>query len=119
MMISRLVVPCVVTAICSVSSVVGEDEPLFLKPINVTVPPIASDLSVRYDYDIVYVRARRAGDTVHKRFYSDFSTGQARISALPWCEAASRGQAEADEAPTFLSVRTAASLTGMSLPKNQ
>ena len=25
------------------------------------------------DYDIVYVRARREGDKVHKRFYTDFS----------------------------------------------
>src|SRR5262249_3533531 len=27
----------------------------------------------KYDYDIVYVRAKRAGDKVHKRFYTDFS----------------------------------------------
>jgi hypothetical protein len=26
---------------------------------------------VRYDYDIVYVRAKRAGDKVHKRYYTD------------------------------------------------
>jgi hypothetical protein len=48
-------------------------EPLFLNNIGVEVPPIASDKSVRFDYDIVYVRARRAGDKVHKRFYTDFS----------------------------------------------
>ncbi|MBI3857170.1 MAG: FecR domain-containing protein, partial [Planctomycetes bacterium] len=48
-------------------------EKLFLEPIKVEVPPIASDPSVKYDYDIVYVRARRAGDEVHKRFYTDFS----------------------------------------------
>jgi hypothetical protein len=48
-------------------------EKLFLEPINVKVPPIASDPSVKLDYDIVYVRARRAGDEVHKRFYTDFS----------------------------------------------
>jgi hypothetical protein len=30
--------------------------------------------SVKYDYDIVYVRARRAGDKVHKRFYTDIAT---------------------------------------------
>ena len=28
---------------------------------------------MKYDYDIVYVRAQRAGDKVHKRFYTDFS----------------------------------------------
>src|ERR1051325_802320 len=36
-------------------------------------PRISTDKSVRYDYDIVYVRAPRAGDKVHKRFYTDFS----------------------------------------------
>src|SRR4029434_5537850 len=35
--------------------------------------PIASDPSVGYDYDIAYVRARRAGDEVHKRFYTDIA----------------------------------------------
>src|SRR5262245_50447030 len=48
-------------------------EPLFLDPINVKVPHITTDRSVRYDYDIVYVRALRAGDKVHKRYYTDFS----------------------------------------------
>ncbi|HLW65320.1 MAG TPA: hypothetical protein VKS79_08375 [Gemmataceae bacterium] len=48
-------------------------EPLFLDPINVNIPHISTDKSVKYDYDIVYVRALRAGDKVHKRFYTDFS----------------------------------------------
>ncbi len=48
-------------------------EKLFLDPIQVEVPPLSSDPSVKVDYDIVYVRARRAGDKVHKRFYTDFS----------------------------------------------
>src|SRR5580765_5760050 len=51
----------------------AEDEPLFTQKLNVNPPPIAQDPSVKYDYDIVYVRARRAGDKVHKRFYTDFS----------------------------------------------
>jgi hypothetical protein len=46
---------------------------LYLDPINVNVPHISTDNSVTYDYDIVYVRALRAGDKVHKRFYTDFS----------------------------------------------
>jgi hypothetical protein len=41
--------------------------------VDVTPQPIASDASVRYDYDIVYVRARRAGDQTHKRFYTDIA----------------------------------------------
>ncbi len=49
-------------------------EQLFLDPINVTVPPISTDKTIKYDYDIVYVRAPRAGDKVHKRFFTDFSS---------------------------------------------
>jgi len=36
--------------------------PSFLGPINVNVPPIATDKTIKYDYDIVYVRAPRKGD---------------------------------------------------------
>ncbi len=45
----------------------------YLDAINVTVPAISTDKTVRYDYDIVYVRARRAGDKIAKRFFTDFS----------------------------------------------
>jgi hypothetical protein len=48
-------------------------EKLYLEPVRTDVPPLASDPSVKLDYDIVYVRARRAGDDLHKRFYTDFS----------------------------------------------
>jgi hypothetical protein len=37
-------------------------EELFLDPINVNVPHIATDKNVKYDYDIVYVRTPRKGD---------------------------------------------------------
>jgi len=37
-------------------------EELYPDPINVTPPPVASDKSVKLDYDIVYVRAPRKGD---------------------------------------------------------
>ncbi len=49
-------------------------ERLFLEKLNVTPPHISTDKSIKYDYDIVYVRARRAGDKVHKRFYTDIAT---------------------------------------------
>src|SRR5262245_14685309 len=48
-------------------------EPLFTSSINVIVPHISTDKSVTHDYDIVYVRADRAGDENHKRFFTDFS----------------------------------------------
>jgi hypothetical protein len=50
-----------------------EREPLYQNALDVVPKPIADDKSVRYDYDIVYVRARREGDEIHKRFYTDFS----------------------------------------------
>src|SRR5262245_54899247 len=45
----------------------------FPKPLNVDIPHISTDKSIKYDYDIVYVRAKRAGDKVHKRYFTDFS----------------------------------------------
>jgi hypothetical protein len=38
------------------------------------VPHIRTDKSVKIDYDIAYVRAPRAGDKTHKRFFTDFSS---------------------------------------------
>jgi hypothetical protein len=48
-------------------------EPLFSNNLNTDIKPIGTDKSVKWDYDIVYVRAPRWGDEVHKRFYTDFS----------------------------------------------
>src|SRR3954464_8667244 len=56
------------------SAPAAEKEPTFPGKLNVFVPHIATDKTVKYDYDIVYVRARRAGDKVHKRFYTDIAT---------------------------------------------
>jgi hypothetical protein len=39
-----------------------QKEKLFLEPLNVTVPHISTDKSVKYNYDIVYVRTPRKGD---------------------------------------------------------
>jgi hypothetical protein len=71
---SRMASVCVGTLLVAlgVGSAIGQ-EPLFPKTLDVQPRPIASDPEVVYDYDIVYVRARRAGDTVHKRYYTDFS----------------------------------------------
>lgn len=55
-------------------SVHAEEELLFTRQLDVTPKPIASDPSVRYDFDLVYVRAARAGDVVHKRYYTDIAT---------------------------------------------
>lgn len=64
---------CVIVLAATVS---GQERKLAdpgTKPINVAVPHVSTDDSVKIDYDIVYVRARRAGDQIHKRFYTDFS----------------------------------------------
>jgi len=61
-------------AACLLWSTARGQEQRFTEPVNVEVPPISSNPSIRYDYDIVYVRAPRAGDKVHKRFYLDFSS---------------------------------------------
>jgi mono/diheme cytochrome c family protein len=70
--------PVVVLSVLAVTAVTltgQEKKPkLYLDPIDVKVPHISTDRTVNYDYDIVYVRARRAGDKVHKRFFTDFST---------------------------------------------
>jgi len=50
------------------AAVVAQDTPLYPDPINMTVPPIGSDDTVEYDYDIVYVRAPRKGDDTNTRW---------------------------------------------------
>lgn len=58
----------------SVSTLSAQKEPKhYTEKLNVNVPKISTDKSVKYDYDIVYVRAGRAGDEIHKRYYTDFS----------------------------------------------
>jgi hypothetical protein len=47
-----------------VSLASGQPQPDGSGPINVTPKPVASDKSVKLDYDIVYVRAPRKGDAV-------------------------------------------------------
>ena len=56
----------------SVAAAAPDDEAA-IGPLDVTPKPIAGDTSVRYDYEIVYVRAGRAGDTTHKRFFTDIA----------------------------------------------
>ncbi|NIP96361.1 MAG: hypothetical protein GWO24_24175, partial [Akkermansiaceae bacterium] len=52
----------------------AQDEPLFPDRIGVEIRSIRAEPGVNYDYDIVYVRAPRAGDKLHRRFYLDFSS---------------------------------------------
>ena len=51
-----------VAALAAAAAPADDKEPLFPQRLNVNPPPIASDKTVRYDYDIVYVRAPRKGD---------------------------------------------------------
>jgi hypothetical protein len=63
---------CVLVSLLSSASV-AQDEPLFKETLDVNVPHVSTDPSVKVDYDIVYVRADRAGDKIHKRYFTDFS----------------------------------------------
>ena len=65
--------PTVALLIATLACTAAAAEPLFRETLNVTIPHVSTDKSVRYDYDLVYVRAPRAGDEIHKRFYTDFS----------------------------------------------
>ncbi len=71
---NRLSILLVLTISANFTKAAPPNEPQFLDPINVTVPPISSDKSIHYDYDVVYCRAHRAGDVTHKRFYTEIAT---------------------------------------------
>ncbi len=45
-----------------------EKEQLFPAPIDLKIPKISDDSSIKYDYDIAYVRAPRHGDTAQSRW---------------------------------------------------
>ena len=38
------------------------------------MPHVSTDSSVKLDYDIIYIRALRAGDEVHKQFFTEIAT---------------------------------------------
>jgi hypothetical protein len=71
-MLRSLSALCVSVLLATVAT--GQEKKKYLDPINVTIPHVSTDKSVKIDYDIVYVRAKRSGDKVHKRYYTDFST---------------------------------------------
>ncbi len=57
------IVACLVNVICiSHRAHADEKEILYPDPINLNISPISSDRSIKYDYDIVYVRAPRHGN---------------------------------------------------------
>ena len=54
-----------VALVCSETKLLAEDaEVLYPEAIDLTVPLLSGDKSVRYDYPIVYVRVPRKGDDV-------------------------------------------------------
>ncbi len=70
---SRAITLFAVLSLATVA-VAQEKEKKYLDPINVKIAHFSTDKTVKLDYDIVYVRAKRAGDKIHKRFYTDFSS---------------------------------------------
>jgi hypothetical protein len=63
----------VIAALTQLPLIAQDKQPLFLDDLDVRIPHISEDESVSIAYDIVYVRADRAGNDLHKRFYTDFS----------------------------------------------
>ena len=74
-----LLVPLAVSPCPALGQQPGKDK-LFPGPLNIEPKPIAKDGSVKYDFDIVYVRAPRKGDTVSE-------LGGGRRPAQPWSRA--------------------------------
>lgn len=72
-MLSRLTVGCLMLLFSGPVLLGAEEEQRFIESLDVDIPHISTDKSINYDYDIVYVRAGRAGDEIHKRYYTDFS----------------------------------------------
>jgi hypothetical protein len=72
---------CLIVAACAVlvglnraTHIQGEPAGREPKRLNTKIPHISTDSSVKYDYDIVYIRAKRAGDKLHKRFYTEIAS---------------------------------------------
>lgn len=53
---------------CCVHVAAAEAPRLYPDPIRMDVPDVTSDASVKYDYDIVYVRAPRKGDKTNTKW---------------------------------------------------
>src|SRR5688572_17302847 len=47
---------------CGVGGLRAAEPMLYTQELSLDVPPLSTDSAVRYDYDIVYVRAPRHGD---------------------------------------------------------
>src|SRR5262245_28071378 len=71
---ARFLAPLVLIGMALSTPLSAQEKKLHKDPINVNPPHISTDKTVKYDYDIVYVRAKRAGDKIHKRFDTDFSS---------------------------------------------
>jgi hypothetical protein len=80
-MLSRLFTLFTLFALLAVAAPGNRPEDrLFTGKLKTDVPYIRTDKSVKYDFDIVYIRARRDGDRVHKRYYADIATPVTRES---------------------------------------
>ena len=56
------VLPAALLVLIAATAPADDKEPLFPDPLNVHPPHISKDPSVKYDYDIVYVRTPRKSD---------------------------------------------------------
>ncbi|MCE9533377.1 MAG: hypothetical protein K8T89_19970 [Planctomycetes bacterium] len=61
----KKLLPLLLVAVFAGLLIAQEKEPLYLEPLDVNPPHVSKDKDVKYDYDIVYVRAPRQGDKVN------------------------------------------------------
>jgi hypothetical protein len=65
---SLIVAIAAYATICCVQVAAAETPTLYPAPIRMDVPRATSDASVKYDYDIIYVRAPRKGDKTNTKW---------------------------------------------------
>ena len=65
---SRVITWSIVFLICATVGYSAEIDKRYPQPIEMDVPHISSDKSVKFDYDIVYIRTPRKGDDVQSKW---------------------------------------------------
>ena len=72
-------------AFAAVLAAQSPSEPLYPNPIDVNPPHISTDASVRYNYDIAYVRTPRRGDKERRTGTNSRSRGTWMRGAISCC----------------------------------
>ena len=71
-----------IAASTGVAEAVREEDRRYPEPIDVNVPLVSADKSVKYDYDIVFVRTPRKGDEARSLWTEIAHPAQQRLRAF-------------------------------------